>query len=66
MADRTDMFRDAYDKRSGRKLPNRVPESHFDIFPNLRKTPTQKARDTTPTQATPAAPQAAPAAQKRS
>lgn len=58
MADRTDMFRDAYDKRTGAKLPHRVPESHFDIFSNLRKTPVQRSREAKPVEtkkATPAA-----------
>lgn len=57
MADRKDLFRDAYDKRTGKKLPHRVPESHFGIFPNLRKTPTQRAREATPTPAVKAATQ---------
>lgn len=58
MADRTDMFRDAYDKRTGDKLPHRVPESHFDIFPNLRKTPVQRAREVKPVEIQKAAPAA--------
>lgn len=33
----------AYDKTTGQKV--RVPEHFFDIFPNLRKTPAQKAKD---------------------
>lgn len=61
MADRTDMFRDAYDKSTGRKLPNRVPEAHFDIFPNLRKTPVQRVREAKPV----AEPKAAPAATEK-
>ena len=45
MADRFDTFRDAYDKTTGKKLPHQVPESHFEIFKNLRKTPAQKAQE---------------------
>lgn len=51
MADRFDTFRDAYDKTTGKKLPHQVPESHFEIFKNLRKTPVQKAQETPVTQA---------------
>lgn len=36
---------DAYDKTSGRKLPYKVPEAWFGLFPNLRKTPIQKAAE---------------------
>lgn len=36
-------FVDAYDKTTGQKV--RVPEHFVDIFPNLRKTPVQKAKD---------------------
>lgn len=36
---------DAYDKNTGRKLPYKVPEKWFGIFPNLRKTPIQKAAE---------------------
>lgn len=36
---------DAYDKTTGRKIPYKVPEKWFGIFPNLRKTPIQKARE---------------------
>lgn len=52
-------FRDAYSKSTGDKV-GRVPHQWFDIFPNLRKTPAQKAREggsaasTNPTPATPA------------
>lgn len=37
---------DAYDKNTGRKLPNKVPEAWFSLFKNLRKTPIQKKADT--------------------
>lgn len=54
---------DAYDKRTGRKLPQRVPE-HFIGHPvlgeHLSKTPRQKAADTR--KAAPAATPKAPAA----
>ena len=40
-----DKFVDAYNKRTGEKLPHRVPESHFGIFPNLRKTPQARATE---------------------
>lgn len=39
---------DAYDKRTGKKLPNRVPEKWFELpkfRDHLRKTPIQKARE---------------------
>ncbi|MGO2313002.1 MAG: hypothetical protein ACTIOA_07325 [Brachybacterium tyrofermentans] len=36
---------DAYDKTTGRKIPYKVPEKWFGIFPNLRKTPIQKAAE---------------------
>lgn len=36
---------DAYDKKTGKKLPYRVPEAWFALFGNLRKTPMQKARE---------------------
>jgi hypothetical protein len=39
-------FVDAYDKNTGKKLPNPVPEAYFEIFGNLRRTPVQKANDT--------------------
>lgn len=45
MGDQTNAFRDAYDKTTGAKLPHRVPEAHFSIFPNLRKTPMQRASE---------------------
>lgn len=38
-------FKDAYDAETGRKLPNKVPEQWFNIFPNLRKTPKQRATE---------------------
>lgn len=41
----SDRFVDAYDKNTGQKLEHPVPESYFDIFKNLRKTPIQKAAD---------------------
>lgn len=41
----SDRFVDAYDKNTGKKLPNPVPESYFQIFGNLRKPPIQKAAD---------------------
>ena len=34
----------AYDTNTGRKLPNRVPESYLRIFPHLSLTPKAKAR----------------------
>ena len=43
MSDDFSMFREAYDSRTGKKLPYLVPESHFDVFPHLRKTPTSMA-----------------------
>ena len=39
---------DAYDKRTGKKLPHRVPEKWFELpkfRDHLRKTPIQKARE---------------------
>lgn len=36
-------FKDAYDAATGKKLPNKVPEQWFGIFPNLRKTPKQRS-----------------------
>lgn len=44
MGDSTN-FRNAYDAKTGRKLPNKVPEQWFGIFPNLRKTPKQRGAD---------------------
>lgn len=38
-------FRNAYDAKTGRKLPGKVPEQWFGIFPNLRKTPKQRASE---------------------
>ena len=43
MSDDFSMFREAYDSRTGKKLPYLVPESHFDAFPHLQKTPKTKA-----------------------
>lgn len=40
---------DAYDKRTGKKLPYKVPEKWFGLFPNLRKTPIQKASEASKT-----------------
>ena len=34
---------EAYDTRTGAKLPQRVPESWTRIFPHVSATPTQKA-----------------------
>lgn len=45
MADDYSRFRPAYDSVTGRKLPHLVPEEHFSIFPNLRKTPKTKAAE---------------------
>lgn len=48
-----DNFKHAYDKRTGEKLPYKVPESHFKVFADtLSPTPVQKRQDrerTTPT-----------------
>lgn len=38
---------DAYDKKTGKKLPYKVPEAWFRLFPNLRKTPIHKANEAT-------------------
>lgn len=48
MADDSSAFRDAYDTTTGRKLPYKVPESHFAVFPNIRKTPLQKQKEREP------------------
>lgn len=40
-------FRDAWDSTTGRKV-GRVPHHWFDLFPNLRKTPVQKAQEKKP------------------
>lgn len=48
---------DAYDNKTGRKLPYKVPESWFGLpkfKDTLRKTPTQRAREAN-TKADPAA-----------
>lgn len=46
MADDSGNFKYAYDKRTGDKLPHKVPESHFDLFPDtLSRTPQQERRD---------------------
>lgn len=44
MAERP-VFKDAYDSRTGAKLPDKVPEQWFEIFPNLRKTPKQRVSE---------------------
>lgn len=36
---------EAYDTRTGAKLPHRVPENWTRIFPHVSATPTQKAAD---------------------
>lgn len=39
-------FVEAYNKHTGEKLPNLVPESHLGLFPGtLSKTPSAKAAD---------------------
>lgn len=39
-------FKNAWNKKTGKKLENKVPETHFDIFPDtLSPTPTQKEQD---------------------
>lgn len=39
-------FKYAWDKKTGDKLPYKVPETHFDIFPDtLSPTPQQKRKD---------------------
>lgn len=39
-------FIDAYNKHTGEKLPQPVPESYFKLFPDtLAKTPTAKAAE---------------------
>lgn len=38
-------FVTAYDKRTGKKLPNKVPRTHIDIFPNLSLTPKARAAE---------------------
>lgn len=43
MSDDFSTFREAYDSRTGKKLPYLVPESHFEVFPYLQKTPKTKA-----------------------
>lgn len=56
------MFVDAYDKRTGKKLPHRVPESHLRIFSEvLSPTPRHKAR-TKAASAVDTTPEAAPGA----
>lgn len=36
-------FCDAYDTATGRKLPHKVPETHFALFKNIAPTPKQRA-----------------------
>lgn len=39
-------FKYAWNKRTGEKLPYKVPETHFSIFPDtLSPTPMQRAQD---------------------
>ena len=39
-------FKHAWDRRTGEKLPYKVPETHFEIFKEtLSPTPMQKAQD---------------------
>lgn len=33
----------AYDTQTGRKLPDRVPEHFFDLFPHIKPTPRGRA-----------------------
>lgn len=52
-------FKHAWDKRTGEKLPYKVPETHFDIFPGtLSPTPLQKKQDRERTAARPRVPDA--------
>lgn len=41
-------FVDAYDTRTGKKLPNRVPANYLRLFSYLSPTPKQKARFAVP------------------
>lgn len=36
-------FCDAYDTKTGQKLPHKVPETHFALFKNIAPTPKQRA-----------------------
>lgn len=39
-------FKAAYNKKTGKKLAEKVPENFFDLFPNvLSRTPRQAKRD---------------------
>lgn len=39
-------FKDAYNKKTGEKLKDKVPENFFDLFPKaLSRTPRQANRD---------------------
>lgn len=39
-------FKDAYNKQTGQKLQDKVPEIFFDLFPNvLARTPRQADKD---------------------
>lgn len=43
-----DSFKHAWDRRTGKKLPYKVPETHFQIFAGtLSPTPLQKKQDRT-------------------
>lgn len=46
MAESFDHFKHAWDRRTGKKLPYKVPESHFTVFADtLSPTPVQKRQD---------------------
>ena len=46
MAETYDHFKYAWDRRTGEKLPYKVPETHFEIFADtLSPTPVQKRQD---------------------
>ncbi|MFE1082438.1 hypothetical protein [Brevibacterium sediminis] len=46
MAETFDHFKHAWDRRTGKKLPYKVPESHFTVFADtLSPTPVQKRQD---------------------
>ena len=49
MAETFDHFKHAWDRRTGKKLPYKVPESHFTVFADtLSPTPVQKRQDRGP------------------
>ncbi|MCI4012378.1 hypothetical protein [Brevibacterium sp. ZH18] len=53
MAETFDHFKNAYDKRTGDKLPHKVPESHFAIFPEtLSRAAKPQVRSAAPTRPT--------------